>query len=107
LIARMLRAATHSSATARFSRSAQDVIDDLRLSAPSSARESRARPDVSDPLQRRLVELLRHGERSLDDLLSECGEAPAPVLAALSMLELAGVIEVRPGQRYCVAAGRC
>lgn len=91
-----------------LARSAQDVIDDLRLSAPSPARESRARhDDVSDPLQRQLVELLRCGERSLDDLLRESGETPAAVLAALSMLELAGVIEARPGQRYCVAAGRC
>ena len=85
-----------------LARSAQDVIDDLRLSAVPEPRASRAasvRPE--DPLQRRVLRLLRSGERTLDELLSESGEAPAKVLAALSMLELTGAIETRPGQRYC------
>jgi DNA processing protein len=86
-----------------LARSAQDVADDLRLGAVAQPRESVAQADhdAPDPLQRRLRRLLRAGERTLDDLLRETGEAPAHVLAALSMLELAGAIEVRPGQVYC------
>jgi len=85
-----------------LARSVQDIIDDLRLSAPPEPRASRAadvRPE--DPLQRRLLRLMRAGERTLDELVSESGETPAKVLAALSMLELSGAIEARPGQRYC------
>jgi DNA processing protein len=84
-----------------LARSAQDVADDLRLGARPAARASRARSGpAADPLQRRLQRLLRAGERSLDELLDETGEAAAVVLAALSMLELSGVIESRPGGRY-------
>jgi predicted Rossmann fold nucleotide-binding protein DprA/Smf involved in DNA uptake len=75
------------------------------LAAPAAhpARESRAQEcddPQGDPLQARLASLLRLGERSLDELLHETGEAPAQVFAALSMLELRGAVEARPGQRY-------
>jgi DNA processing protein len=84
-----------------LARSAQDVADDLRLAGPPAPRASRKRDDAAThPLQRRLQHLLRAGERSLDDLLSETGETAAEVLAALSMLELSGAIESRPGGRY-------
>lgn len=88
-----------------LARNPQDVADDLRLSTPpAAARESRAQEcdDLQDdPLQTRLQRLLCQGERSLDELLAETGEAPAQVFAALSMLELRGAVEARPGQRYC------
>lgn len=92
-----------------LARCAQDVIDDLRLSAPAAPRASRAanpsaaNPSAAaeDPLQRTLLRLLRSGERTFEELLRESASAPAQVLAALSMLELAGEIEARPGQRYC------
>jgi predicted Rossmann fold nucleotide-binding protein DprA/Smf involved in DNA uptake len=47
-----------------------------------------------------LQRLLRTEERSLDELLNETGENAADILAALSMLELSGAIESRPGGRY-------
>jgi DNA processing protein len=83
-----------------LARNAQDVIDDLGLAAPSAPRASRAREEITDPLQRRLCALLRRGERSLDELLEETGEPPAAVLAALLLLEMSGEIESRPGPRY-------
>lgn len=84
-----------------LARSPQDVADDLRLMPPAPARESRASiGEPADPLQRRLNRLLSTGEKTLDDLLRETGETPANVLAALSLLELAGAVESRPGQRY-------
>jgi DNA processing protein len=85
-----------------LARGAQDVTDELRLTAPP-ARESRAAEQNEphgDDLQRQLQRLLQCGERSLDELLRESGGAPADVLAALSMLELRGAVEARPGQRY-------
>ena len=80
-----------------LARSPQDVADDLRLRAPAPAAEP---PLEQDPLERDLQRALRSGERSLDDLLRETGESPARVFAALSMLELRGSVEARPGQRY-------
>jgi DNA processing protein len=87
-----------------LARTAQDVTDDLRLGAQPALpmRESKrdTKDDAADPLQRQLQRLLRVAERSLDELLNETGEPPARVLAALSMLELTGAVEARPGQRY-------
>src|SRR5579884_313523 len=87
---------------ATLARSAQDVLDDLRVPLVTPPRESR-RPvehKLEDPLQQCIVEALREGERSLDELLEASAQPPARVLAALSILELQGAIESRPGQRY-------
>lgn len=89
---------------ATLARSAQDVADDLGLQAPQPARTSlREKPpeEDADPLERRLRDLLRPGERSLDELLHETGESAARVFAALCVLELRGAVEALPGQRYC------
>jgi DNA processing protein len=84
-----------------LARNAQDVIDDLRLPAPHAAQASLFESNaIEDPLQRRIVHALREGERSIDELLAAAACPPAQVLAALSMLEVSGVIESRPGQRY-------
>lgn len=102
-----------------LARSAADVLDDLGLSPPPCASASRrARPqDVEDPLQRKILAALAHGERTLDEIAGEAGEGAQYVLAALSILELSGAIESHPGQRYslrCLSAmlmrapiGRC
>ncbi len=84
-----------------LARSAQDVTDDLRLTAPPRADE----PEEAhgNELERRLLRLLRGGERSLDELLDETGEDVAKVLTALSMLEVRGSVEARPGQRYSLS----
>lgn len=88
-----------------LARGPQDVADDLRLGnlEPAQPRASLATPQNEthdDPLQKQLLRLLRAGERTLDDLLLETAEPPGRVFAALSMLELCGAIEARPGQRY-------
>lgn len=88
-----------------LARSPQDVADDLRLGADAKpARASRANTNddeyADDPLQAKVLRLLRASERTLDELLRETGAPPAQVFAALSMLELRGAIEARPGQRY-------
>src|SRR5579884_3455329 len=92
---------------ATLARSAQDVLDDLRLNpqrADATPRRSGCEQSgiADDAVQEKLRRLLFEGERSLDELLSESGEAAAQVFAALSMLELRGEIEARAGQRYCM-----
>jgi DNA processing protein len=86
-----------------LARSPQDVLDDLRLvPLPHLPRQSRTAGVCDDPLQRRLLKSLHGGERLLENLLSEMQEPPARVLAALSLLEVAGAIECRPGPSYCL-----
>jgi DNA processing protein len=88
-----------------LARGARDVIDDLRLNSLLHARPAcaHAGENPGDPVQRALLDALRSGERTLEDLLHEIPEPPSSVLAALSMLELHGAIEARAGQRYCLS----
>jgi DNA processing protein len=85
-----------------LARSAQDVIDDLRLQpVPISTQASLFESvSIDDPVQRAILNALREGERSLEELLDDTAYAPAQLLAALSLLDLSGAVEARPGQRY-------
>ena len=85
-----------------LARTAQDVLDDLRLTSSGKGRERKrdASAAVSDPLQRRLVEALGAGEQSLDDLCSRVNAPPAQILAAIAFLEMGDVVEPRAGRRY-------
>ena len=86
-----------------LARSAADVIEDLRLTSRVS--ETSIVPPgliVSDPIQQRIIALLRDGESSLDAIMRHCDAAPPRVLAALSFLEISGAIEAQPGQRYAL-----
>ncbi len=91
---------------ATLARSVRDVLDDLGLDAVQTAPEDprSERREIGDPLQTQIVACLIAGERTLDELLSQCAVAPSRMLAALSMLELSGRLEVRPGQRYALRA---
>lgn len=87
-----------------LARDAQDIIADLRVPALPAAQASLFdNAATEDPLQRRVLDGLRNGEQSLDEILEFVHETPARVLAALSVLELSGVIEARPGQRYSLS----
>ncbi len=85
-----------------LARSAHDVLADLRIASPAQAAtpgRSAAR-ERSDPLERTLLARMSEGECSLEELIAHNPAGTAGVLAALSVLELSGEIEARPGQRY-------
>ena len=86
-----------------LARNAADVLRDLRLAVacPERTNEKPART-IEDPVQRRIVRMLGQGELSIEELLLGCQAPPPSVFAALSYLEIAGVIEARPGQRYAL-----
>lgn len=84
---------------ATLARSAQDVIDDLGLEA-ALAPAAQPRACIASPLEQRVMQALEEGEVALEDLLQALDEPAAGVLAALSMLELSGALEERPGRRY-------
>jgi DNA processing protein len=86
-----------------LARSAQDVLDDLRLHVPALPDVlPKAQRSCSDPLHAELLRALGAGETGLDALLAQIEAPTATILAALSMLELQGLVEARAGQRYCL-----
>lgn len=87
---------------ATLARDPRDVLEELgiRPLQPDPSRRRSPEAQVSDPLQRALLRCLRAGERTLDELVNETGESAHRLLAAISVLELAGAVEIRPGQRY-------
>lgn len=80
-------------------RHAGDVLEFMQLEPPAKAAR-RKRERVADPLQQSLLDVLTAGESPLETLVSAAHASPSQVLAALSMLELAGHVESRPGGRY-------
>ncbi len=86
-----------------LARSAQDVLDDLRIASPSKGGSLEPAPHViRDPLHAQVIAALRGGERSADELLAATKAQTAGLAAALSLLELQGAIEARAGARYAL-----
>jgi DNA processing protein len=92
-----------------LARNALDVLDDLHLMKLPIESASKAKPPPSDPLHAKIVSILEAGETTLDELCAACAESTAQLLAALSVLEMQGLIESRAGSRYAIASGgkRC
>jgi DNA processing protein len=91
-----------------LARSAQDVLDELQImKLPLGAQEERVGP--ADPLQAKVLAILRSGETTFDELCAAAGGSTPDLLAALSVLDLQGAIEARAGQRYAIVSGgkRC
>ncbi len=61
--------------------------------------------DVPDPeaVRRRVMELLSHSPTAVDDLVRRCQFSASAVLAALLELELAGRVEMLPGNQAALA----
>ncbi len=92
-----------------LARNAQDVLDDLHLMKLPVETVSSEKTRPSDRLQAKILDVLKAGETTLDEFCATCGASTADLLAALSVLEMQGLIESRPGQRYAIASGgkRC
>lgn len=78
---------------ARLCRGAEDVLAAMGLRAPAAAAEG-------DPLLRLLTR-----PRDLDDLVEKSGEDPVSLMRRLLALELTGVIQRLPGDRYSLRTG--
>ncbi len=70
------------------------------LSTPNRQSAAPA-PDLA-PNEASLVDCLRLGEASLDELTAQAGQPVHAVLAALSMLEIKRVVRQLPGRRYAL-----
>lgn len=84
-----------------LARSADDVLEALHL--PPMLRELDRAPELpapADPTARSLLSLLADGERDLDALIAGSGATPAATLAALTVLEIDGLVERLGAARY-------
>jgi DNA processing protein len=79
-----------------LARNAADVLEALRIAAPSAAAPMPARDGPEDALLRALTS----GESSLDELMEASGLRAPDALAALALLELEGLIERRGATRF-------
>ena len=74
--------------------------------APEGARPIAARgpvtplPDALGEVERLVAELIDGGPAEVDDLVSRAGLPAAAVVAALSGLEIAGIVVQQPGRRF-------
>ncbi len=83
-----------------LSRNADDVLSTLGLlSKPAAPGSKKGGAQCADPVQRKILEMLRDVELPLDTLIAKSAIAPADVLSAVTMLEMNGMIERREGSR--------
>ena len=85
-----------------LARNAADVLAELRMTPPPAPVPTRGPGLDADSLQLALLERLGEGEASLADLHAASGADAGALFAALTMLELRGAIDIRPGQRYAL-----
>ena len=92
---------------ARAVGNAEEICEDLGLTAAPPARRARRRLEaiagIEGGLAQRIVEALAGGECLHDDLAQRCGAPIGLLRGALSILELHGVVEDRGGGRVALA----
>lgn len=87
---------------ARLVESAQDVLEELRWTAPAApvapgAAEGEGPPDGAEA---QLLQAMGFDPADMDTLAQRTGRACGPIAAALLELELRGLVERLPGGRY-------
>ncbi len=84
-----------------LARSAADVLEALHL--PPLLLEAARTPDIpasADPTAQSMLALLAAGECDLDELIAGSGAMPSTALAALTVLEIDGIVERLGATRY-------
>jgi len=89
---------------ARMAETADDILRDLGL--PLLAGGSAEVGTVDESEEARVFALLGAGPRTLDDLAAASGLSAAAIAAAVTALEIRGLIQMLPGQMVMQAAGR-
>lgn len=82
---------------AKLVESANDILEELRL--PPARPQAGADP-VTEPVAARVLDELGYDPCSLDSLCARTGLAMDALSSALLQLELAGLVEALPGDRY-------
>ena len=90
-------------------RDAADVLEVLGIAAVDAAPSGSGRADgssIASAFDAALVDELRAGPRSIDDLVEALGAQPGDVLASSMALEISGVLERRDGSTFALAPKR-
>ena len=89
---------------ARYFTSAADVLEDLGwLDSSVPSREEKAALPPLNPLQQRVMSLLRQQEYGMDELAQLTGSEAAELSGAITILQLLGLVRSLPGKRYALA----
>jgi len=83
---------------AKLAESARDILEELRLPAPSPAIQ--ANDAEIDARSRALLDALGHDPCTPDTLAARCGKSAAETAALLTQLELDGHVALLPGGLY-------
>jgi DNA processing protein len=83
---------------AKLVESAADILEELRLAAPATARAKPREP--ADPVAERVLEDLGFDPCDIDTLAQRSGESAQALAALLTQWEIEGLVEALPGGRY-------
>lgn len=89
---------------ARMAETADDILRDLGLPLLAGGSAEFGTADESE--EARVFALLGAGPRTLDDLAAASGLSAAAIAAAVTALEIRGLIQMLPGQMVMQATGR-
>jgi DNA processing protein len=92
---------------AHMAETAEDVLRDLGLPLTAGGHNDEGSTAAAAPTpESRVMSLLDAGPRTLDDLTDASGLSAAAVAAAVTVLEIRGLIQMLPGQMVLQAVGR-
>lgn len=88
---------------ARYFTSAEDILEDMGWDrAPVVTREEKAALPPLSPDQQKVMQALRAGEQSMDQLAAVTGLDTPELSTALTMLQIMGLIRSMPGKTYSI-----
>lgn len=83
---------------------AEDILEDMRwLDKKKEVRQNSdevSRTSALTETERAILQLLRRGSMSLDELCEAMKAEAGPMMARLTMMQIAGLIEALPGKQY-------
>lgn len=82
-------------------RDADDVLEDMGIPVAATLADNASRI-IRTPLEARLIEALSGGESDVESLIEGTRAGTPDVLAALARMEIDGLVERRPGNRYAL-----
>lgn len=86
---------------ARFFTTADDLLEDMGWhDAPTPTREEKAALPPLSPDQQTVMQALRVGEQSMDQLAAVTGLETSTLSTALTLLQIMGLVRAMPGKTY-------
>ena len=91
---------------ARYFTSARDILEDMNwldnMSNEVQNSECNTSVGATNPAEEKILELLKRGEMSFEQIAAESRILPADLLSQLTMLQILGKVESLPGKKYAL-----